>query len=181
MLGIANRLCEIESSGNIMQRTDFSDPSCAIKSMSEFSEDVQMPFAVHGILIQAGDYRDGTVPWDELKASAYKWEGVRIYKGGHETYKKLCMGTEDDVSKKIGYITKIFLNEDIQALEYDALIFDKDIAYKISGGLIEYVSVSFFHDAIKMEGLKKVKRNLVPAEMSLVHNPKCKIASIKPK
>lgn len=154
-------------------------------NITSFSK-VDLPFLVKGTLITAGVYdypKLGKIKItkEELKKSVPNWKGIYIYKN-HGVFQNIIMKGGDDVpiDSVIGRITDAFWNENLGCIEYEAEIADEGIAYKISRGLISFVSVSFTQDKRKEEDYWNYF-NIHPLELSLVFNPRDKNASIIPK
>ena len=79
----------------------------------------------------------------------------------------------------VGKVIKAIYIPEKKWIEFEAIVTDEDIAQKLLDKLIDSVSVGVLIDKEEVDG-KPVARNLEFKELSLVDDPACKDAKIKP-
>ena len=106
------------------------------------------------------------------------WVSIPIY-SSHAVFEKVNRGEDVSVDEVVGKITRVNWNSNDPGIDFYAEIYDKNIAYKMSNGVIKFISVGFARDIVTDKG-KYYFKNLEPKESSLVFNPRDKKASFKP-
>jgi len=164
----------ITFSSEITQKNDGMD-------ITKFSE-VNLPLKTKGTLITSGVYNDSQigkfrVGETALKETTTKWVGVDIFKH-HGVIDMILTGQDVPIDSVVGKITYTKWNEEKKGIEFEADIYDEDIARKILGKLIKFVSVTFSQDKIKKEGITDFV-NIKPLDLCLVFRPRDKNATIE--
>lgn len=168
-----------------IETSSFSAVFGSIKPLSQFTDynEIKLPFVISGRLVSVGKYRDSnygyvTLPEDELKQSLESWAGISIY-SSHAVYEKVMRGEDVSINEILGKITKVSWNSSDPGIDFFAEIYDKNIAYKISNGLIKYVSVGFARTIVN-KNREYYFTEIEPKEASLVFSPRDKKAEFKP-
>jgi len=151
--------------------------------ITKFSE-LSLPLTTKGTLITSGVYNDskiGTfrVGEDALKESVNRWVGVNIFKH-HGIIDLILTGQDAPIDSIVGKITYTAWNPDKKGIDYEAEIYDEDIARKIIGKLIKFVSVTFSQEKIQKTKFVDFV-NLKPLDLCLVFRPRDKNATIEAK
>jgi hypothetical protein len=146
-------------------------------------EELKLPLQITGRLITNGVYRDkqyGSIILspEALKDTMEQWVGVEIFTH-HDVYEKTMRGESISINEIVGRITKVSWNDKDGGIDFYADIFDQQIAYKMSNGLIRFISVGFARDVVS-QNKKYYFMNIEPKEASLVYNPRDKNAEFKP-
>lgn len=163
----------------------YSCINARVQAISQFTniDDLKLPFLISGRLLTAGTYREkGYGPVillpNVLQESLQGWIGISIY-SSHEVYKKIMLGENVSINEVLGKTTRTEWNAKDNGIDFFAEIYDKQIAYKISYGIIKYISVGFGRDIVSEKG-DFYYRNLQPVEASIVFIPRDKQAEFKP-
>lgn len=173
----SNTVSQSHFSANII-----ADPVQISSFSAGNSDDFDLPLRVSGRLITAGEYpdkmyRSAIISPEELKKTLNLWVGIKMFKN-HDTWLKIYYGKHADIDDVVGKIINTRWIAKHNAIDYDAEIYDRGIAYKILMNVIENVSVGFRNDITVVDG-KYYKINIIPNEVSLVFNPRDSNASIK--
>lgn len=123
---------------------------------------------ISGIAISEGEWNGIFYPAKELEKGYKSLEG-RPLRIDHSSSSR-------DI---IGKVIKSVYVPEKKWIEFEAIVTDEDIAQKLLDKLIDSVSVGVLIDKDEVDG-KPVARNLVFKELSLVDDPACKDAKIKP-
>lgn len=147
--------------------------------------ELKLPLRIHGRLITAGTYpeeNDEIVIFtpEELKKSVFKWNGIPGY-DSHAVHEAVMRGQNTSVRGVVAKIIQTFWNEKDQAIDFEADVFDPEIAFKIIHGLIRNVSVGYKHGIKPLDKLNGYEAvNMKPLEWSFVLSPRDKNAVIQP-
>lgn len=157
-----------------------------VKSMSKFSlygDDFKLPLLIKGRLITAGTYGDSKLgefelTEGELIQTLNEWIGVEGYKH-HGVFESVMLGEDIPIDGVAAKLVKTVWNDEDKGIDFFAEVYDADIAYKITNGIIKYVSAGFARD-IKKTPQGKQLINLEPKEWSFVFKPRDINARIHP-
>lgn len=157
----------------------------SIKAVAQFSDlkNMELPLMCSGRLITSGEYFDGSVGEEvilspeELKRSVMGWR-VPIMKS-HAAAASMIDGSDVGIDHIAGQVGVPVWNDAEEAIDWEGIIADEDIARKIALGLIKFGSVTFSRDIERREDGRLYYINIEPLDFSLVFNPKDKNASIK--
>lgn len=168
-----------------LQISPYSSVTATLRPISQFKsyEEIKLPFVISGRLVSANTYKDKsygnvTLGADALKSSMDSWVGISIYTS-HAVYEKVMRGQDVSVNEVVGKITKVEWNEKDQGVDFYAEVYDKQIAYKMAHGVIQFISVGFARDVVVSKG-DYYFMNIEPKEASLVFDPRDKKAVFKP-
>jgi len=158
-----------------------------MKMVTNYSntDEIKVPYLVSGVLVKAGTIHDNKlgnyhVTADALNKAHQSWVGKKIYKC-HDAYWKFKQHPNTvSIDNVVGKIISTTFNSVDETIEYVAEIYDSNIATKIWGRLIEFVSAGFLSDLQYDEAGELFKVNIEGKEMSLVEDPKIKAATITP-
>jgi len=123
---------------------------------------------ISGVAISEGEWNGIFYPAKELEKGYKSLEG-RPLRIDHSSSSR-------DIIGKV--IKSVYVSEK-KWIEFEAIVSDEDIAQKLLDKLIDSVSVGVLIDKDEVDG-KPVARNLEFKELSLVDDPACKDAKIKP-
>jgi hypothetical protein len=123
---------------------------------------------ISGVAISEGEWNGIFYPAKELEKGYKSLEG-RPLRIDHSSSSR-------DI---IGKVIKSVYVPEKKWIEFEAIVTDEDIAQKLLDKLIDSVSVGVLIDKDEVDG-KPVARNLEFKELSLVDDPACKDAKIKP-
>lgn len=165
----------------IFQADITADPTQLSQFGADMSDDFKLPLKVSGRLITAGTYPDKShgstiITPAELKKSLNDWK-VNFYKN-HGIYRRILMNDPDvPIDAVIGKITNITWNSVDNAIDYEGLIYNRQIAYNILMKLTNKISVGF-ENYVKLVDGQYFKTDIMPREVSMVYNPRDKNATI---
>jgi hypothetical protein len=123
---------------------------------------------ISGVAISEGEWNGIFYPAKELQKGFKSLEG-RPLRIDHSSSSR-------DI---VGKVIKVVYVPEKKWIEFEAIVSDEDIAQKLLDKLIDSVSVGVLIDKDEVDG-KPVARNLEFKELSLVDDPACKDAKIKP-
>ena len=138
---------------------------------------------IHGtMMITAGEYfeprvgEEATLSLEELTRTVGQWN-VHIMKSHGATASQFT-GEDIGIDHIVGKINRVIADPTVNALKWEGIIADKDIARKIALGLIQFVSVTFKNTLAEVDG-KFHYVDIMPIDLSLVFDPRDKNASVK--
>jgi len=161
------------------------NPTQLSQFSKEMSDDFTLPLKVSGRLITAGTYPDakyGTcvITPSELKKSTDNWSGINFYKS-HGDFRKILMNDPNvPIDSIIGEITNTKWIPSEKAIDYEGLIYNRQIAYNILMELTNKISVGF-ENYIKLIDGQYFKTDILPREVSMVYSPRDENATINAK
>lgn len=166
--------------------SQFSSIRVPIKPMSQFSasyNDIELPFRISGRLITSGSYREGAFSKvilhpEALKSTLSEWVGINIYTS-HQVYEKIRNGEPVSANEVVGKIVSTSWNEKDGGIDFVADVMDRQIAYKMAHGLIQFISVGFARQIVSRDD-DYYFAGIEPKEASLVFDPRDANASFKP-
>lgn len=123
---------------------------------------------IAGIALSEGVWNGIFYPAEELEKSYKSLKG-----------KPLRIDHSSSSRDIVGKVLKSVYNPGKKWIEFEAIVTDQDIAQKLLDKLIDSVSVGVLIDSEEENG-QQVARNLEFKELSLVDDPACKDAKIKP-
>lgn len=186
ILALQLRNMELKTGARSMSifQADIKPNSTQLSQFSEDqSDDFTLPLKVSGTLITAATYPDQKygqciISPSELKKSTEKWVGIEFYKS-HGIYRKILLNDPDvPIDAVFGKITKAKWVSSKNQIEYEGLVYNRQIAYNILMGLTNKISVGF-ENYIKLVDGNYYKTDIMPREVSMVYNPRDKNATIK--
>jgi len=163
----------------------FSCINSSVKTLSSFANmrDIELPFLITGRLVTSGIYKEKNygevmLPARELKETIMQWKGLMIYTS-HKVYEKVMRGEDVSVNEVVGRIIDVRWNPIDNGIDFDAEIYDQQIAFKMASGVIRFISVGFAREVIKMSDMLYYHA-IEPKEASLVFDPRDKKAEFAP-
>jgi len=131
-------------SGTSIQKSTVVFTKLTAVKISKFKinspNDIKLPYKVKGRLLSAGKNRDGTLTFEDLKASADGWIGMDFIPGHDMSSPSLTDYNPEDVR---GQITRVIVNQKDQALDFEGLIFHPYTAFLIEMEKLNELSVEY--------------------------------------
>lgn len=165
--------------------SQFSSVYASLKPISRFKsmDEIELPYVISGRLVSTGTFKDGrygeiNLIREALKPTTDKWVGIKLY-SSHAVYDRIMKGKDVSINEVLGKITRTEWNDKDEGIDFYAEIYDKQIAYKMAHGLIEFISVGFGRNIVKKDG-EYYFMAIEPKEASLVYDPRDKKAKFKP-
>lgn len=153
--------------------------------ISQFSDinELQLPLLIRGRLLSSGYYREVGFKQvylspEVLEPTTDSWVGISLYTN-HDIYEKIRKNEPVSVNEVVGKIVSTAWNNSDGGIDFEAEIYDLQIAYKMVKGLINSVSTGFGRDIVQNNGQYEYK-NMEPVEVSLVFNPRDTKARFEP-
>lgn len=145
--------------------------------ISQFTDinDIKLPLLIRGRLLTSGFYREVGFKQvylspEVLKSTVNSWVGISLYTN-HDIYEKIRKNEPVSVNEVVGKIVNTSWNQSDKGIDFEAEIYDLQIAYKMVKGVINSVSTGFGRDIVNNSGTYEY-RNMEPVEVSLVFNPR---------
>ena len=123
---------------------------------------------ISGVAISEGVWNNVFYPAEELEKAYQTLEG-----------KPLRIDHSSSLRDIVGKVIRSTWNPQNKWIEFEAIVNDQDIAQKLLDKLIDSVSVGVLIDDVEENG-GHIARNIEFKELSLVDDPACKDAKIKP-